>query len=145
MESEQIQPGAELETETPKRRRGRPPKNAPKPKHYLNNAEFTAELSSCIKAGRPSNLLISMFEKIAEGRASASFFGTPHDKEHCVAFAVSVMAEKYAEFDISRGTAFAWFSTVALNGIRAGWNELQRGMVDACLETLLQNYEEGAD
>lgn len=106
---------------------GRPKSTKPTTNHYINPVEFADELKACQEKGELSLKMYEFFKLLAR-KCSGSFIYTINDdRNDCISKAVMIMAQSYMKFDFNRkgeANAFSYFTSVALNGLRAGWNEL---------------------
>lgn len=97
--------------------------------HYINAKEFAEELKFCQENEILSEKMFSMFKKLAQRCSGSFYYQNPDDRYDCVMNAVMIMADKYMKFDFNRESAgpFSYFTSIAYNGIRAGWNSLNSG------------------
>ncbi|AFF28110.1 gp112 [Sphingomonas phage PAU] len=96
---------------------------------YVNNDELHNEIVKCKKLDECSPKLAAMFKKLAY-RVSfmpAFRYDNEDDRNDCVQHAILVMMTNFRDFDETRGTqAFSFFTTTAMNGLRAGWNVIKK-------------------
>lgn len=95
--------------------------------HYIDAAEFTEELRECQQKQQLSERMYRFFQKLAHKCSGSFVYTSNEDRQDCIATAVSIMATKYMKYDFnheSGSNAFSYFTSVAFNGLRAGWNEL---------------------
>lgn len=107
---------------------GRPRKNTSNSSnYYIDPNEFADELKLCQQRGECSTKMYEMFKELAR-KCSGSFVYTSNDdRQDCINHAVVIMAQKFMKYDFSRTECagpFSYFTSVAFNGLRAGWNEL---------------------
>lgn len=97
--------------------------------HYINAKEFADELMWCQEHNQLTEKMYNMFKKLAQRCSGSFYYQSPDDRYDCVMNAVLIMADKYQKFDFSRESAgpFSYFTSIAYNGIRAGWNSLNAG------------------
>lgn len=100
-----------------------------KKEFYVKNEDLENETLKCIETDVPSTELAKMFQKLAY-RVSfmpAFRYDTTDDRNDCVQHAVMVMLNEYRKYDITRGkNCFSFFTSVAVNGLRQGWNILKK-------------------
>lgn len=94
-------------------------------KNYINNDELMDELRKSKALGKPTQRLTEMFQLLAR-RVSGSFiYDSNEDRYDCVLHSFTILMEKWNKFDFEKNTnAFSFYTQVALNGLRAGWNLL---------------------
>ena len=95
-------------------------------KHYADNKSFRLEMIKSNHQGQITEKAIEIFKSIVDGVQKNYVYDTPSDKEDCKANAVEIFINKWKKFDIKRTNPFSYFTTVALNGIHAGWNEIDK-------------------
>ena len=106
---------------------GRKRSTKPTSNQYINAHEFAEELRSCQENGVVSEKMYRFFQLLARKCSGAFIYTSNEDRMDCVSNAVTVMARAYMKFDFNRkaeANAFSYFTSVALNGLRQGWNEL---------------------
>lgn len=104
-----------------------------KKEFYVNNDELQEEVLECMRTGVPSTKMSVMFQKMAYRVSFMPQFryDTADDRNDCVQHAVMVMLSKYHDFEVERKTnCFAFFTQVAMNGLRAGWNVLKKNAME---------------
>lgn len=103
---------------------------------YVKDEVLKAETVKCKKSGEISSELAIMFRKLAY-RVSfmpAFRYDTEDDRNDCIQHAVLQMMtsgiDKYDEFRKTKDgkliNTFSYFTEVAMNGLRAGWNEIKK-------------------
>lgn len=96
---------------------------------YVDNQTLYNEIVICKESGQTTKKLAEMFQKMAI-RVSwmpAFRYDNDDDRNDCVSHAVYVMLMNYDKYDESRGTnVFSFFTSTAMNGLRAGWNEIKK-------------------
>lgn len=96
-------------------------------KNYLNATEFREEVISCQKAGNVSERLGEMFRKLCHRNSGAFLYVDNDDREDCISNAVLQCMGAFKKYDPNTtDNAFSYFTSVAINGLRAGWNKLHR-------------------
>lgn len=106
---------------------GRKKSTKPTTNHYINATEFANELRTCQEIGEVTTKMYKLFQLLAR-KCSGSFIYTVNDdRNDCIANAVLIMAKSYMKFDFHKreeANAFSYFTSVAMNGLRQGWNIL---------------------
>lgn len=95
---------------------------------YINSKEFAEELLYCQQHKTVTEHMFNLFKILATRCSGSFFYQTNDDRQDCVMHAVLIMASVYMKFDFKKDTAgpFAYFTSVAYNGLRAGWNQLNK-------------------
>ena len=106
---------------------GRTRKSSGTSTHYINAQEFSDELFRCQQDGELSVKMYRFFQILAR-KCSGSFVYTDNeDRQDCINHAVMIMGRSFMKFDFNkkaRANAFSYFTSVALNGLRQAWNQL---------------------
>lgn len=94
---------------------------------YLNATEFREEIIACHKTGEVSNKLGKMFQLLCWKNSGAFLYVDNDDRSDCIATAVLQCMKAFKKYDPDfNDNAFSYFTSVAINGLRAGWNKLHR-------------------
>ena len=99
--------------------------NRNKSNDYINNDELVAELKRSYELQRPTERLCKMFHQLCVHCSGSFIYDTNEDRYDCITTAFSIVLSKWNKFDFEKRTnAFSYFTQIALNGLRAGWNQL---------------------
>lgn len=97
--------------------------------HYINAKEFANELKSCQDKETLSPKMYKLFQLLARKCSGSFIYNNNEDRMDCISTAVMIMAQSYMKFDFNKkveANAFSYFTSVAFNGLRAGWNALNK-------------------
>lgn len=95
--------------------------------HYLDGDEFREEVIKCQERGRVSERLGEMFRKLCHRNSGSYIYMDEDDRQDCIANAVLQCVRSYDKYNPeTTDNAFAYFTRVAINGLRAGWNKMHR-------------------
>lgn len=96
-----------------------------KSNHYINNDMLVEELRKSKELGKPTLELVDMFKKLSRKISGSFIYDNEEDRIDCVMFSLTVLLEKWDKYDLTKDTnAFSYYTQIALNGLRAGWNQL---------------------
>lgn len=95
--------------------------------YYVINDELVEELKKSRNNGEPTKELSDMFSKLALKVSGSYIYDSNDDRYDCVGHAYMILMEKWNKWNPDENTnAFSFYTQVALNGLRAGWNILNR-------------------
>lgn len=99
--------------------------NIDKNNYYINNDMLVEELRKSKELGKPTLELIEMFKKLSRKISGSFIYDNEEDRIDCVMYSLTVLLEKWDKYDLNKDTnAFSYYTQIALNGLRAGWNQL---------------------
>ena len=98
-------------------------------KHYVNNKEFTASITSDRAVGELSKFSIDCFIALANRAVNRMYYEDPRDREDCIQSAILDCLKYWKGFDPLRSAnpnAFAYFTTVCKNGYAKQWKAIHK-------------------
>lgn len=96
-------------------------------KNYMDADEFREEIIECRKTNEISEQLGEFFQLLCQRNSGAFMYVDETDRQDCIQTAVLQCVKAFTKYDINTSTnAFSYFTMVAINGLRAGWNKMHR-------------------
>jgi hypothetical protein len=98
-------------------------------KHYVNNKEFTQEITECKKTGELSDFAVSCFIALANRAVNRLYHEDPRDREDCIQAALLDCLKYWKSFDPTisdNPNAFAYFTQVCKNGYAKQWKAIHK-------------------
>lgn len=111
-------------------------------KYYVSPDDFIKEYEKSLSLGKPTDILLKYFTKIAKGFSSTFVNKNKIDYDACVNYAVSEAWRKWDKFDYqNRGEKiFNFFTTMIANDLRQHYNDLTRGKkINISIDALFSN------
>ena len=103
-------------------------------KNYVKNSELQSAIELSHKNVSPENLdgqltngCVKMFDKMIKHLSWGLPYRDKELKRDVQAYAMFVCAKNWRKYDITRNSAFSFFTSTILNGLRAGFHEYSKG------------------
>jgi len=95
--------------------------------HYVKNADLQKELERCHKLDRVTNEAVKMFQLMI-GKLSWNLpYKDKELKRDVQSWAMYVCCKNWKKYDMSKNSAFSYFTSIILNGLRAGFKKYTKG------------------
>ena len=104
---------------------GKPIPNRDTSRDYINNDMLVTEWKKSEELDRATDELSRMFQILAKKVSGSFIYDSNDDRYDCVQHAYVCLMSNWKKIDLERRTnAFSYFTQIALNGLRQGWNTL---------------------
>ena len=117
------------------------PANPDKANYYIDTKELEDEVRKSKEIGHPTDRIKDLFLTLAKRISGCYIYDSNDDRHDCVMNAYVVLLSKYDKFNLDSGKdCFSYYTQIALNGLRAGWNMLNgKRKVTVSLDNIFQD------
>lgn len=112
-----------------------------KKKNYLENDDLQREILASHSRGQLTNEAVRMFRLMINKISGPLPYKDQELKKDVQAWAMYVCCKKWQKYDTSQNTAFSYFTSTIINGLREGFKRYSRnsGSVHIPIDALLNS------
>lgn len=118
-------------------------KTSRKSNYYIDTHEFAAEIVKCKIDGQLSDKAVKMFQTLIFHVQRGWRYNDPEKSKDVAANAMVILLSNWQKYDPARNhNAFAFFTTVVLNGLRQGWHNNTEPGIRITIDALFTNNKD---
>lgn len=108
--------------------------------HYVKNADFMVELKKSTEQGKLTNKATNMIILICTNLIKKMHYSDPEDGNDCLQYAILDCLQYWNRFNPEKSNnPFAYFTSIATNGLAKGWRRLGKHDFRAAIMTSIDS------